>query len=231
MLSGAAFFALYQSYRDIQTAETQSQALFRFGTGIVGAGASGLALSLLRNQIRINRLLNGGSSWGRWNPWSTRAPVVSVGKYKGFTKAFQETASENGVSGVNFQGHHLNQDSAFTNINVNGKSVTIPRDEGLVVGVVGHSMQASQHGLVHGVLEVRLWDMYRPGGTRAGRFPTVGEYNEVLKDALRGAFDPEDAASLYEIAIKEQLDYGIDASARFTTIPARAASRNPAIPS
>lgn len=77
------------------------------------------------------------------------------------------------------QANHLNQSAAFDGIgHYAGKTVAMP---GSASGDFG-----TPHFEFHRTLEV-FWDQFRENGPRHGKKPSVAEYNEAMRKALKDA--------------------------------------------
>ncbi len=97
------------------------------------------------------------------------------------------------------QANHLNQKTAFEDLLPTGKS--IPSNDGLSVPMVGGSgLPGTPHYEFHYTVE-SFWDLYRAKGPLKDQKPTLGQYDVVLRKALRDAgYSDVDANYLADLA-------------------------------
>jgi RHS repeat-associated protein len=165
------------------------------GAGAVIVGVSKLGLRLLRSP-----------GFKRWSDrlFKARGIRPSVGAYEDVVGA---------VPGL--QANHINQNAAFESV--------IPRAKGAAVGMRGNAITdiGSPHYEFHKSLE-SWWDQFRKGGARHGEFPTCGEYDTAVREALeRSGFDGGDVSALADFAAANRRDYGLVDSSLVPNIPGR----------
>jgi hypothetical protein len=99
------------------------------------------------------------------------ASELPLGQYADLTRQLR---------GSGQQAHHLNQVAAY--------GASIPRDEGLAVGLRGNAFSGvgTPHYDFHASLE-DFWQQYRPGGAMSGTTPTNADYDAALRAALQNA--------------------------------------------
>jgi hypothetical protein len=135
---------------------------------------------------------------------STR--VVRSGSYKDLKKA---------LKGTDEQANHLNQDAAFRDV--------IPTNDGAANGMRGIAFSdvGSPHYEFHNSLE-GFWNDYRPGGALEGSTPTVGEYDNALRNALGSSgYSQNEVNQLADFASANRAQYGLQRSDPVPRIPGR----------
>ncbi|MEO8562247.1 MAG: SpvB/TcaC N-terminal domain-containing protein [bacterium] len=117
--------------------------------------------------------------------------------------------------GAQGQSHHANQDAAFRAV--------VPRARGAAVGLPGNAFTepGTPHYEFHKALET-FWEEYRTGA-KAGRVPTVLEYNEATRKAFIAAGLKPDIAKFVADVARRQLTvlYGINPNSPVPRVPGR----------
>ncbi len=119
------------------------------------------------------------------------------------------------LRGSGLQAHHLNQNAAYESV--------IPRPDGFSVGMKGDALRdpGSPHYGFHEVLE-DFWDRHRPGGDLFPQMPTNAQYDDAMRQALRGAgFTRGEATDLARQAAAQRAAYGLAPSDAVPRVPSR----------
>ena len=134
------------------------------------------------------------------------ARVTQTGSYKDLRKQLEGTGK---------QANHMNQDAAFRDV--------IPSDEGIANAMSGNAFKdvGSPHYEFHKSLE-GFWNQYRKGGALEGARPTIGEYDNALREALKaGGYSSSEVDNLAGLAAQNRATYGLNTDSLVPRIPGR----------
>jgi RHS repeat-associated protein len=101
------------------------------------------------------------------------------------------------ISGSSVQYNHLNQDAAFSNLGIS-------KNDGISLPMVGSTSNPNTpHYEFHFSLDT-FWDVYRPGKILGGQYPTLRQYDQALRRALRhSGYSRAEANKLADLAKKD----------------------------